>query len=391
MHTSAREPAKGPGNATLGGVRERRADLVVIGAGIVGLAHAWHARRAGLDVLVIERDEFAVGASVRNFGHIGATAQGGRALDFAVDALEDWLTIAGDASLPVRTDGTVVIARTATENEVLEQFAAARGDGVRLLDAGDGERRLGFRPPGMVSAAHFPADLRVDAPTAIPAIAQHLAELGVRFLWRTNVLDLGEETVCTSRGYVRAERIIVAVGHDTDRFFPGLAEGAAVRRCRLRMLEVDPPGGAVIPPAVLTGTAMLRYEGLAAMPAAEAVRAELSESQPRLLDAQVNLMLTQRPNGRLVLGDTHTYEVTESPFEDESADLLLLDQFERLLGVAPRIRRRWRGVYASSADSPFLVAEPVPGVTVAAVTTGIGMTTAFGLARSVLADALVPG
>lgn len=63
---------------------------------------------------------------------------------------------------------------------------------------------------------------------------------------------------------------------------------------------------------------------------------------------------------------------------------------ERLLGAPLTVRRRWRAVHASSGAAPFLVAEPIPNVTIAAATTGIGMTTALGLARRVLSDLLVP-
>ena len=250
-------------HGTLTSVRERRADLVVVGGGIVGLAHAWHARRAGLEVLVVERDEFAVGASIRNFGHVCTTAQAGLVLELARAAREDWLTIAADGGVPVRTDGTVVLARTEAERAVLEQFAADRGsDEVRLLDPHAAAARLGFAAPGLLAAAHLPLDLRVNAPTAIPAIAAHLETIGVDFLRRTTVHDVGEEIVRTARGPIRAERIVVAVGHDVDRFFPDLADEAGVRRCRLRMLEVDPPEGIRVPPAVLTGLSMLRYDGL---------------------------------------------------------------------------------------------------------------------------------
>lgn len=370
---------------------ERRADVVVIGAGIVGLAHAWHAMRAGLRVVVIERDEFAVGASVRNFGHVCTTAQAGPVLEIALAAREDWLTIGADAGIPIRQEGTVVVARTPAEAAVLEEFAAERGDDVRLLATAAAEQRLGFLPPGTRAAAHLTADLRVNAPTAVPAIAAHLAERGVRFLWRTNALEVGEETVRTARGVVRADRVVLTVGHDVDRFFPDLADEHELLRCRLRMLEIDAPDGAVIAPAVLTGLSMLRYDGLAAMPSARAVRDEVRAERPELLDETVNLMLTQRPDGRLVIGDTHHYSVTESPFEDERSDELVLAEVRRLFGAQVSVRRRWRGVYASSRRAPFLVAEPVPGVTVASVTSGIGMTTAFGLARRVFAGSLVPG
>lgn len=371
-------------------MEERSADLVVVGAGIVGLAHAWHAARAGLSVLVVERDGAAVGASVRNFGHVCTTAQAGDVLELAEVAREDWLTLGSTADVPVQEHGTVVVARTAAEEAVLQEFAAERGDAVRLLAAPDAERALGFAPPGVVAAAHFPLDLRIDAPTALPAIAAHLQRMGVQGLWRTNVLDLQPGAVVTSRGTVRCAWTVVAVGHDVDRFYPGLADAHGVTRCRLRMLEVDAPAGVRIAPAVLTGSSMLRYDGLAQTPSAADVRRELQRDDPALLEHDVNLMLTQRPDGRLVIGDTHRRSVTEDPFEDETADELLLDRMRRLLGAPLTVRRRWRGVYASSPAAPFLVAEPAPDVTVASVTTGIGMTTALGLARRVLSGLLVP-
>lgn len=49
------------------------ADLAVVGAGIVGLAHALAATRAGLSVVVIDREARANGASIRNFGFVAVT------------------------------------------------------------------------------------------------------------------------------------------------------------------------------------------------------------------------------------------------------------------------------------------------------------------------------
>lgn len=362
----------------------------MVGAGIVGLAHAWHAARSGLSVIVVERDERAVGASVRNFGHVGTTAQAGDALELARSAREDWLTLAADAGIPVRTDGTVVVARTAAEARVLEEFEAERGAAVRPLTPRAAESLLGWAPPGTVAAAHLPDDLRLDAPTAVAAFAAHLEEMGVEILWRTTVLGLDPGVVATTRGTVRGAWTVLAVGHDVDRFFPAVADAHRLVRCRLRMLEVDAPGGAAVAPAVLTGTSLLRYDGLAQLPSASDVRAELQRDRPELLEQAVNLMLTQRPDGRLVIGDTHHYGVVEDPFEDESSDDLVLAEVERLFDAPLTVRRRWRGVYASSSVAPFLVAEPIPDVTIAAVTTGIGMTTALGLARRVLTDLLVP-
>jgi D-hydroxyproline dehydrogenase subunit beta len=367
---------------------ERATDLVVVGAGVVGLSHAWHAVRAGLRVVVVERDERAVGASVRNFGHVCTTAQAGEALELAQVAREEWLRLGAEAGLPVVQRGTVVVSRTDAQTRVLEEFAAERGDAARLVSPAEAETLLGFAPVGVRSAAHLPADLRVDPTTASAVFAAHLETLGVEILWRTNVLAVEPGVVRTTRGTIRTARTVLAVGHDVDRFFPEAADEHRLVRCRLRMMEVDAPVGSV-PPGVLTGSSMLRYDGLAQQPSAADVRAELLAETPALIEQGVNLMLTQRPDGRIVIGDTHHYGVTEDPFEDESSDALVLSEMERLFGAPLTVRRRWRGVYASSDKAPFLVTEPIPDVTVASVTTGIGMTTALGLAKRTVDQLLV--
>jgi len=366
-----------------------RFDVAVIGAGIVGLAHAWHAVRAGLKVVVFERDEFAVGASVRNFGHVCTSAQSGRAYEYALRAREEWLTIADAAGIPVAQAGTVALARRPEELAVLEEFADERGDDILMLTADQAAAKLGFAADGALGGAWLRLDLRVDAPTAVPAIAAHLAGLGVEIRYRANVLAVQTGRVITTRGEVAADRIIVAVGHDVDRFFPDAADEHGVLRCRLRMIEADVSADLTVNPALFTGTSLLRYDGFAETKAAEALRDALHRETPELVEHGVNLMMTQRmPHtaqaGRLVLGDTHHYGVTETPFEDEESDAVLLEHFRRLFGAELTVRRRWRGVYASSPNGPYLVADPAPGVTAVSVTSGIGMTTALGLAASVL-------
>ncbi|HEY0807178.1 MAG TPA: TIGR03364 family FAD-dependent oxidoreductase [Pseudonocardiaceae bacterium] len=362
-------------------------DLVVIGAGIVGLAHAVDAVARGLSVMVIERDEYPCGASVRNFGHCCVTAQDGDALRYGMAARTTWQRLAKAAGIWLSDTGTVVVARADDEYAVLSEFRAVRDDQVVLLDADAVRERV---PVGadVVGGAWFPLDLRVDPRAAVPAIAGRLAEQGVRFRWGCTVWGVEPGLVTTSRGPVQARRVVVAVGHDVDRHFPELADDARVTRCSLHMLRVANPTGRAIDPGVFTGLSLLRYSGFTACPALPALRARFAADSPGLLEHGVNLMFTQLPGGDLTIGDTHTYGRTVDPYRDENLDALVLTETARLLGVDRlTVRERWQGVYAA-APEPFLIAAPMPDVRVVSVTSGIGMTTALGLAPDVLDDLL---
>ena len=366
-----------------------RVDLVVVGAGIVGLAHAYEAHRRGLTVAVIDRDARPVGASVRNFGHCGVTAQAGEARRLALASRERWLTLGSLAGFWVSDAGAVVAARADDEMAVLQELADVRRDEVVLLEVDEVRRRTAVGDDRLCGGAHLRYDVRVDPREAVPRLAAWLAgQPGIDISWTTSLLGIDDAAVYTTRGPVVADRVVVCVGHDVDRVFPDLADTDGVRRCGLHMLRVAAPDARRIDPAVLTGTSLLRYGAFAELPSQGAVRARLEAESPELLAADVNLMLTQHPGGDLLIGDTHHRDVTLDAFQDEALDDLILRETARLLGTDRlTVRERWQGVYAS-APKDFLVAAPLDHVRVVSVTTGIGMSTGLGLAPEVLDELL---
>ncbi|MDO5498213.1 MAG: TIGR03364 family FAD-dependent oxidoreductase, partial [Propionibacteriaceae bacterium] len=202
---------------------------------------------------------------------------------------------------------------------------------------------------------------------------------------RTTCLAAGAGTVHTSRGELRAERVIVCVGHDVDRLFPRVADAAGLVRCALQMALVDAPAGYASQAAVLTGTSMLRYGGLAAMPSAGDVRCLLSEEAPELLAMAANVMCAPAGDGTLLVGDSHTYDLAHEPFLDEAISGRLLAEVASLFGLpALGVRQRWQGIYASCPDRDLLVEAIDDRTTVVSVTSGIGMTLSFGLGEQTL-------
>ncbi|WP_188306644.1 FAD-dependent oxidoreductase, partial [Streptomyces sp. CBMA123] len=118
--TPAASPSRAPGTPG-------HSDVVIVGAGIVGLAHAFEALSRGLSVTVVDRDRQPVGASVRNFGHCCITAQDGELLGLARRSRSGWLRAAAAAGFWAEEAGALVVARSATEAAVLEELSAERG------------------------------------------------------------------------------------------------------------------------------------------------------------------------------------------------------------------------------------------------------------------------
>lgn len=91
-----------------------------------------------------------------------------------------------------------------------------------------------------------------------------------------------------------------------------------------------------IDPAVLTATSLLRYGAFAETAAVDRLRARLHDQQPALIAADTNIMFTQRPDGALLIGDSHVVEPTVDPFLDEPTSDLILHEVEDVLGLVDR-------------------------------------------------------
>lgn len=367
------------------------ADLIVVGAGILGLATAWRAHRHGLSVHVIDRADRPVGASIQNFGHACFTAQADDLQDLGAVSADGWAAAAADAGFQASRPGTVLPAVTPTEMQVLEEFHAHRGEDVQLIERGTVRDLIGNPDLDCVGGAHLPRDMRVNPREAAPALARHLATRGLRFSWRTSVHTVGDGEAHTSRGVFRAPQIVVCPGEHLNDTHPDLVTDHDIRTCTLTMALIDRPSGTPDDLAMLTGTSMTRYDGIAAMPSVDDLRRELVDREPSLTEAIANVMATAVPDGILV-GDSHDYDASPDPFIDAAQSDLLLDRTARYLGISrPVVRQRWKGRYADSPSTNLVLHHPDDRTTVAVVTSGIGMTLSFGIADLILTGADAPG
>lgn len=366
-------------------------DLAVVGAGIVGLAHALAAVRGGRRVVVIDRDAQANGASIRNFGFVTVTGQQrGTVWRRAMRSRDIWLEVAPQAGIAVEHRGLALIGRRPETVPIFDAFMATEmGEGCLLLGPAEARTRFAdLRPAGVSAALWSPHEVRVESRLAIPRLAAWLAEAhGVVFMRGIAVHAARPPLLATSAGPVEAGAVVVCPGDDFGTLFPDAIAAHQVTRCKLHMLRVAPPRpGFRLPGAVMTDLSLVRYAGFDALPEADALRRRLETEQAAHRANGIHLIAVQSADGSLVVGDSHHYAMTPDPFAPQAIDDLILDEYKATISPEPpAVLERWTGIYASARSTMFVEA-PAPDVRLVMVTSGTGASTAFAIAEETLAD-----
>jgi D-hydroxyproline dehydrogenase subunit beta len=361
-------------------------DVIVVGSGIVGLAHALAAARRGKKVLVLDRDAQANGASIRNFGFVTVTGQErGRVWDLAKRSATIWREVAAAADIAIEQHGLLLVAQRPEAMAVIEAFLATdMGEGCEALSADE----IAARYPmvqGAVGGLFSSHDLRVESRLAIPRLAKWLAAAhGVEFLYGVAVQDAGTGWVESTAGSHRADAVFVCPGDDWATLFPDIYAAEGITRCKLQMLRLSAPDWR-LPAPVMSDLSMVRYLGYTALPEAALLRVRLEAEATAALAHGIHLIVVQSADGSLVVGDNHDYAPTPDPFTSTAIDALILDTYREVLGDAPPVIGRWTGTYASAAGHS-IVRTPMDGVRLVVVTSGTGASTSFALAEDVVGE-----
>jgi FAD dependent oxidoreductase TIGR03364 len=371
-------------------------DLLVVGAGMLGLAHAWAGAKRGLKVKVFERTATPLGASIRNFGQALVTGQApGPMLDLARQAHGLWAELGKAAGLALKQQGSLVFARTEAEEAMLEAFCAGRarelGYRVELLRGAALDGLYAGRFAHHRAALHGLDDQQLYSREALPQIVDYLRDLGVEFHFSTLVRDVESGSALTTAGRFTARHILVCSGHDYQTL---LAEPMAALKpsvCRLQMLRARLERPLDLQHAVLTGLSCVHYGAFADLPEAEAIQAEIRRDYPALEQYGIHLLVSPTPYGELIIGDSHDYGSDAAPFNAEDVDQLLISLAEHTLGGRLRVLERWQGVYGSRGPGPFSVLRAAEGVTAVLMHTGLGMSVGLGLGERTIAALLGEG
>ncbi|MEG0968034.1 MAG: TIGR03364 family FAD-dependent oxidoreductase [Pseudomonas sp.] len=362
-------------------------DLLIVGAGILGLSHAYAAARRGLKVRVFERTATPLGASIRNFGQALVTGQPpGEMLELAKASRGIWAHWSRQAGFELKSNGSLLFARSALEQELLEAFCAERaveqGYQVELLSAAALNDLYGGQFRHHRAALRGLDDQQLYSREAIPTLIRFLQqELDVQFHFSTLVRDIEPGKVSTTAGDFSAAQIVVCSGHDYQTLLAEPIAKLQPQVCRLQMLRARPRFQLDLQHALLTGLSCVHYGAFADLPQAQTLKAQLQADSPHLMAHGIHLLISPTPHGELIIGDSHAYGSDAAPFNAEQVDNWMIELAEQTLGGRIEVVERWQGVYGSGGPGAFSLLQVAPGVYAALMHSGVGMSVGPALAE----------
>jgi glycine/D-amino acid oxidase-like deaminating enzyme len=373
-HWQADAPAPAPSQAL-----PDRCGVAVVGGGIAGVSTAWWLRKLdpGLDVVIIEREHLAHGASGRNAGFLlqGTDADFARTVEqrgaeqarrlwhFTQENRDGFVDALADTDVGLEYSGSLTVAGDAAEDERLRTAAELLqrdGGEVEYLSADETNGRLGST--GFRGALHVASGAMMHPVRVVRTLA---AQSGARIVEGCTVRSVDPEgegvRIEASAGVLVAERAVLALNAYLPTLVPALAR--FVRPVRAQMLATAPVEPRLREP-------VYSHEGY--------------------------YYLRQLPTGEVLLGGArHLHREDEVGYDDATTDALqadleayLRDHFPDFAGVS--VERRWSGTMGFSADGLPAVG-PVPELPRSLWVggfTGHGMGYGFRMGRLVAAELL---
>jgi glycine/D-amino acid oxidase-like deaminating enzyme len=345
-------------------IEGRVADVIVIGAGIIGAACAQALARRGLQVLVL--DAGLHNATAAGMGHLLVLDDNPAELALSDYSLQRWRELG--PGLPdgcaYRNNGTLWLAANAEEMAVAQsKYLNLQAQGIvcELIGAG----ALRQREPELAEGLEGGLLIKGDGILYAPATANWMLETANIRQRRAHVAEVDGHRVRLDDGHwLSADAVVLANGTQANQLCPEL--------------PIEPKKGHLLItdryPATVTHTL---------------VELGYVTSAHNAKGPSVACNIQPRPTGQLFIGASRQFGTTDSQVEG----WMLAKMLKRAAGYMPGLAqlngiRAWTGFRAASPDGLPLVGQHPQrqGLWLAVGHEGLGVTTAPGTADLLVAQ-----
>ena len=378
-------------------------DLIIIGGGILGTFHAYHALHMGLRVALIEQHSQPQGATVKNFGQVVPSGMNATWQRLGRESLKCYKTIQKKFDISVRQNGTVYFASDQEEMTLLEELAVINKSNdyaSQLLTARQClERYEGLRADYCRGGLFFPEEITVEPRVAVCRILHYLVDVqGLAYFPDTLTTDIqpqGERClVSASNGRkFQADKVLVCNGSEFKTLYPQLFAESNLQAVKIQMLQTVPQPSQRFAGSILTGLTIRRYESFAECPSYQAIKAKENAESPAKKWG-VHILFKQATDGSVILGDSHEYadasRTDQLGFDlNEDINRYLLEEAASIFDLQNwQIQRAWYGIYSQCKGAEIFRHSIDHNIHIVTGIGGKGMTGSAGFAQENLAEIL---
>ncbi|SDI69630.1 TIGR03364 family FAD-dependent oxidoreductase [Chryseobacterium jejuense] len=371
-------------------------DLLVVGGGILGTFHAYHALKKNLKVALLERNSIPQGATVRNFGQVVPSGMDLKWQNFGRESLAIYNELHTQADLTIRQNGSVYIASNDEELQLIEElYEINRNNDYEsaLLSKSDCIKNFdGLRSDYCKGGLFFPQELSVDSADMIVKLHKLLQEkMGLQIIYNTTVVETHENdqkciAITADGEEYTASKIIICGGHEFKTLYPNVFNDSDLEVSKLQMLQTKPQGIYSLQGNILTGLSIRRYESFSECASFQKIK---SLEDPNSFEKKfgVHILFKQALDGSIILGDSHEYADAKNA-DDLGFDLNMeIDEFmiheaKKIIDLPTyEIQRRWFGVYSQCKTKDIFEHSPSPNIHIVTGIGGKGMTGSGGFSK----------
>ena len=233
------------------------ADVVVIGAGVVGCSVAYYLAREGVNVTILERESIGSGASAHATGSLsllgtefspGASFELARASDSEFQQIVPELESATDIDLLYQRRPSRRLALDADEAELIKSFMVWQQSHVKMhwIDAQEVHSIEPRLSPSIIGAVYEDESAQLDSYRLNLALCRGAELLGANIVYREVIGLVTSGTaisgVRTASGDITCGTVVVAAGTWSSAFTPWLDFPIPVRPLKGERLLLNYPG-----------------------------------------------------------------------------------------------------------------------------------------------------
>lgn len=373
-------------------------NLIVIGGGVLGTFHAYHAFKKGLKVAILEKDNKPISATVRNFGQVVPSGMDTKWQNYGRQTLDIYNNIQNQFDISIRNNGSVYIASNHEEQQLLEELAQinkANDYKSELLTKSQClEKYPGLKEDYVKSGLFFEQELTVEPREMIYKLHQYLTtQSSLEIYYNTQALacetiNQDKVQVTTNSGEkLIAQKVIICCGSEFKTLYPQVFNQSDLQVTKLQMLStVAQPKDYQLKGSILTGLSIRRYEAFYECPSFKEIKAK---EDPNSLEKKwgVHILFKQATDGSIILGDSHEYADAKD-FDDLGFDIKLeindfmIQEAKKIFQLPSyQIAKSWYGIYSQCKTKDIFEHTIENNIHIVTGIGGKGMTGSAGFAK----------